>query len=201
MQRMQEEPPFEASGLRGRKRAKTHARIQAEAMRLFLERGFDATTMDEIAAAAEVSRRSLFDYFESKEEIVFSTRADFPNLIAEAIGRRPVDEPLLDMVENALVAMGKGYVSPQTRDLARLIHGTPALKAHDQTKYGQIELALAQALAHRKGLTASDTACRVAAATAIGIMKLALDAWLAGKDDSPEKHFKTAFKALRRIAG
>lgn len=169
-------------------------------MRLFIARGFDATTMDDIAEAAEVSRRSLFDYFESKEEIVFSTRADFPSLIAQAIGRRPADEPLLDMVENALVAMGKGYVSPQTRDLARLIHNTPALKAHDQTKYGQIELALAKALADRKGLPADDTACRVTAATAIGIMKLALDAWLAGKDDSPEKHFKAAFKALRRIA-
>ena len=198
---MQKKSSSEASGLRERKRAKTHARIQAEAMRLFVARGFDATTMDDIAAAAEVARRSLFDYFESKEEIVFSTRADFSLLIAEAIGRRPADEPLLDMVENGLVALGKGYVSPQTRDLARLIHSTPTLKAHDQTKYGQIEVALAKALADRKGLPEPDTACRVTAAAAIGIMKLALDAWLAGQDASPEKHFKAAFKALRRVAG
>lgn len=67
--------------------AETHARIQAEAIRLFLERGFETTTLDDIAEAADVSRRSLFHYFESKEEIVLSARADFPNIIAEAIGR------------------------------------------------------------------------------------------------------------------
>ena len=96
-------------GMRERKRAETHARIQAEAMRLFLERGFDAVTLDDIAAAVDVSRRSLFHYFESKEEIVFSTKADFPDLIAQAVGRRPTDEPLLDMVENALMDMGARY--------------------------------------------------------------------------------------------
>jgi AcrR family transcriptional regulator len=187
-------------GMRERKRAETHARIQREAMRLFLERGFDAVTLDDIAAAADVSRRSLFHYFESKEEIVFSTRADFPTLIAEAVSRRPADEPLLDMVENALKDMGARYVSTQTRAHAQLIRDTPVLSAGDQAKHERIERALAKALAKRKGLPETDVACRVTAATAIGILKLALEAWLAGEDASPEIHFKTAFAALRRIA-
>jgi AcrR family transcriptional regulator len=189
------------AGLRERKRAETHARIQAEAIRLFLERGFETTTLDDIAEAADVSRRTLFHYFESKEEIVLSARADFPNIIAEAIGRRPPGEPLLDMVENALIDTATRYGSTQTRDLSRLIRDTPALSAGEQAKYEHVERALAKALAGRKNLPEIDTACRVTAATAIGILKLAVEAWLAGSDSGPEKNFRAAFDALRRIAG
>ena len=188
-------------GLRERKRAETHARIQAEALRLFLERGFETTTLDDIAEASGVSRRSLFHYFESKEEIVLSARADFPNIIAQAVGRRPASEPLLDMVENALIDTATRYGSTQTRDLSRLIRDTPALSAGEQAKYEHVERALAKALADRKDLPEIDTACRVTAATAIGILKLAVESWLAGNDSGPEQNFRAAFNALRRIAG
>jgi AcrR family transcriptional regulator len=187
-------------GLRERKRAETHARIQAEAIRLFLERGFETTTLDDIAEAAGVSRRSLFHYFESKEEIVLSARADFPNVIAEAIGRRPAGESLLEMVENALIDTATRYGSTQTRDLSRLIHDTPSLSAGEQAKYEHVERALGKALADRKNLPEIDTACRVTAATAIGILKLAIEAWLGGDDSGPEKNFRAAFAALRRVA-
>jgi AcrR family transcriptional regulator len=186
-------------GLRKRKRDMTHVRIQSEAVRLFLERGFEGTTMDDIAEAAEVSRRSLFHYFESKEEILFSTKPDFPNLVAEAVRRRPSDEPLLAMVENALIDVATSYQSPQSRDVARLIRDTPCLSAGDQAKFEQVERALARALADRKGLPETDIACRVTAATAIGILKLAVEAWLAGGDSDHGIHFTAAFLALRRI--
>jgi AcrR family transcriptional regulator len=186
------------AGLRERKRAETHARIQAEAMGLFLERGFEATTLDDIAEVAGVSRRSLFHYFESKEEIVFSTKADFPDLIAEAVSRRPAGEPLLDMVENTLTEMA-AQLSPETRNYTRLIHDTPALSAGDQAKYEKVERALAKALADRKGLPETDLACRVVAATAIGIMKLGIEAWLTADESSPEVFGKAAFAALRQV--
>jgi AcrR family transcriptional regulator len=201
MQEVQNKAQPAAVGLRERKRAETHARIQAEAIRLFLERGFETTTLDDIAEAAGVSRRSLFHYFESKEEIVLSARADFPKIIAEAVGRRPPGESLLDMVENAMVDTATRYGSTQTRDLSRLIRDTPALSTGEQAKYEQVERALARALADRKSLPEIDTACRVTAATAIGILKVAADAWLAGNDSGPEKNFRAAFDALRRIAG
>lgn len=201
MQDVQEQKSANPSGLRERKRAETHARIQSEAMRLFLTKGFEATTLDEIAEAADVSRRSLFHYFGSKEEIVFAGKADFPQTIVDAINRRPADEPLLDMVENALTDLAVRYQSPQARDLARLIHDTPALSAGDQAKYEKVERVLAKALADRKGLAETDVACRVTASAAIGIMKLATEAWLAGEDSGPETFGKAAFAALRRVAG
>lgn len=201
IQEVQENISARPTGLRGRKRAQTHARIQSEGMRLFIERGFEETTLDDIAEAAGVSRRSLFHYFGSKEEIVFSAKANFPDLIVEAVGLRPADEPLLDMVENALIDLAMRFQSSQTRDLARLIHDTPALSAGDQAKYEKIERVLADALADRKGLAGPDIDCRVTAATAIGILKLSTEVWLTGDDAGPEIFGKAAFAALRRVTG
>jgi AcrR family transcriptional regulator len=187
-------------GLRERKRAEIHARIQTEAMRLFLESGFDAVTLDDIAVAADVSRRSLFHYFESKEEIVFSTKAEFPRLVVEAIGRRPAEEPLIDMVENAMIEMATLHIPAQTRNYARLIRDTPALRAGDQAKYEYVERLSAKSLASHKGLPENDLACRVIAATAIGIIKLATEAWLTKGGPKLEVFIKDAFAALRKAA-
>ncbi len=199
MQEVQSTRILKSLGLRGRKRVATHARIQADAMRLFFEHGFDATTLDEIATAADVSRRTLFHYFSSKEEIVFSAKADFPSILVEAVRRRPIDEPLLDMVENSLRDLAIHYQSAEARDLARLIHNTPALHAGDQAKYEKVERVLAGALADRKNLPATDITCCVTAAVAIGILKLSTEAWLTRDDVGIDVAGKTAFTALRNI--
>ncbi|MFN3876798.1 MAG: TetR family transcriptional regulator [Brevundimonas sp.] len=200
MQEVQEKILTADQGLRERKRLETHARIQAEGMRLFLDRGFEATTLDDVAQAADVSRRTLLNYFGSKEEIVFSAKAGFPQIVADAIAARPADEPLLDMVENALVDLAQQPQSEETKAVAVLIHGTPSLRAGDQAKYEQVERLLAEALAARKGLASDDIACRVVAGTAVSIMKLSLDAWLARPDAPPETFGRAAFAALRRAA-
>jgi len=198
MQEVQEKIPASGQGLRERKRLETHARIQAEGLRLFLDNGFEATTLDDVAQAADVSRRTLLNYFGSKEEIVFSAKAGFPRMVAEAVAARPADEPLLDMVENALVDLARQPRSEEAKAVAVLIHGTPSLRAGDQAKYEQVERLLAEALAARKGLTSDDMACRVVAGTAVSIMKLSLDAWLAHPDAPPETFARAAFAALRQ---
>jgi AcrR family transcriptional regulator len=155
MQEVQEKISVNDQGLRERKRLETHARIQAEGLRLFLDRGFEATTLDEVAQAADVSRRTLLNYFGSKEEIVFSAKAGFPQMVADAIAARPAEEPLLDMVENAFLDLARQPRSEETKAVAILIHGTPSLRAGDQAKYEQVERLLAEALAARKGLAAA----------------------------------------------
>jgi len=200
MQEVQHNISTSEPGLRERKRAETHARLQAEGMRLFLDKGFEATTLDEVADAAGVSRRTLLNYFGSKEEIVFSTKAGFPRMIADAVATRPADEPLLNMVENALIDLARQPRSDEARAVATLIHATPSLRAGDQAKYEQVERLLAEILAARKGLASDDVACRVIAGTAVSIMKLSMDAWLANPDQAPENFGREAFAALRRAA-
>lgn len=187
-------------GLRERKRADTHARIQAEAVRLFLEQGFEATTLDQIADAAGVSRRSLFHYFGSKEEIVLSTKAGFPAVIAAAVTARPADEPLLVMVENAFADLARAPRDPKGAALAKLISSTPSLAAGDQAKYDAVERALAAALAAQKGLAADDLGCRLAAAVGVDVFKLATQAWVSSTTDSPEEIGHAAFARLRELA-
>ena len=188
-------------GLRDRKRAETHARIQSAAMTLFFEQGFEATTLDQIAARASVSRRSLFHYFGSKEEIVFSTKAGLGQLIADAVAVRPADEPLLTMAENALTDMAANFQGPEPRALARLIHDTPALRSGDHAKYELLERGLAQALATRSGRSEEDTEVQAVAVTAIGILRHATNQWLAANDGrGPEVWGREAFAALRRAA-
>src|SRR3546814_18014206 len=121
MQEVQDNKPLPSAGLRERKRADTHARIQAEAMRLFIERGFEATTLDDIAEAAFLSRRTLFHYFESKEELVLSHPAEFPDAIAEAVAHLAADVPLLAMANGALAKIITRFLSPHFLALARLI--------------------------------------------------------------------------------
>src|SRR3546814_13828748 len=147
-------------------------------MRLFIERGFEATTLDDIAEAAFLSRRTLFHYFESKEEIVLSHTAEFPDAIAEAVAHRAADVPLLDMAEGALVEMITRYQSPKLRELARLIRDKPDLSAGDQAKCEKVERALAKAIASRKDLPEGDISCGVAAATAIVMLELMRTAWV-----------------------
>ena len=187
------------SGLRERKRADTHARVHSAAMELFGRKGFEATTLDDIAIAAGVSRRSLFHYFASKEDIVLSTKAGLGDLIEAAVARRPTDEPLLAMAENALTDMSADFQGPGPRAMARLIHETPALRASDQARYEALERRLAAAMALRKGLAPDDLQARVTAVTAIGVLRMATETWLTSDDgQGPEVHGRAAFVALRR---
>src|SRR4249919_1255514 len=82
-------PAAGAPGLRARKRQETSERLTRAAIALFLERGFEATTLDDIASAADISRRSFFHYFDSKEEVVFAWHEEI------AMARLKRDNPAL----------------------------------------------------------------------------------------------------------
>ena len=77
------------TGLRERKKERTRAEIERVAMRLFLERGFDAVTVDEIGAAAEVSHRTFYRYFSSKEDLVLRDARDFLDEMRTELAQRP----------------------------------------------------------------------------------------------------------------
>ena len=84
--------PSATPGLRERTRRAVRAELTDVAMDLFLRQGFEATTVDEIAAAAGTSRRSLFRYFASKEAIIFERLQDLGEQVADALAQRPREE-------------------------------------------------------------------------------------------------------------
>lgn len=159
--------------LRERKKATTRAAIQQQAMRLFLEKGFDATTVEEIAAAASVSHMTFFRYFPTKEDAVMADEYD--PYIAEAIAAQPASDSAITRVRTAL-RMSIKRVGPEERDFvltrARLILSTPALRA----RLWQQERDTADMIA---GALGGDTAqTRVLAAACASAMSTGVMIWV-----------------------
>ncbi|MBB3455550.1 AcrR family transcriptional regulator [Rhizobium sp. BK313] len=139
-------------GRRERKRRQTRERIEAAALALFLEHGFDGTTIEDITEAADVSKRSFFDYFPSKEEVVFAWQDNFSDELVDAIAAQPKDASIVEVIEGALTsALLAASSDPQRLAIGALIRDTPALCARDQLKYAKLEGKLTDALYARSG--------------------------------------------------
>ena len=186
-------------GLRERKRQQTRERLTRAAMALFLERGFEATTLDDIAAAADISRRSFFHYFASKEDVVFAWHEETTAALIAAVEARPANESMLTAAENAISAMARQLEPGEAIAMARLKRDNPALQARDQVKYEKLERALAAALEKRAGKT-EKLGARLVAMIATGAMRIGGELWAAeGAREKPEALVKRTFAAIRAI--
>lgn len=187
------------TGLRERKRQQTRERLTRTAMALFLERGFEATTLDDIAAAANISRRSFFHYFASKEDVVFAWHEETTAALIAAVEARPAKESMLTAAENAISAMVRQFEPGEAIAMARLKRDNPALQARDQVKYEKLERALAVALEKRAGKPEKLQA-RLVAMIATGAMRIGSELWAAeGAREKPEASAKRTFAAIRAI--
>jgi AcrR family transcriptional regulator len=161
------------AGRRARKKDETRRRIAEAAMALFLSRGFAATTLDDIAEAADISKRSFFDYFPSKEDVVLAWQDVFKDELVAEIAARPADEPLAVAAERAMVAAISRYDVPQARAHLRLRDETPALRARDHMKYGALEQAMSDALLKRPGAKRDPLRARLVAMIVVGALRIA----------------------------
>src|SRR5688572_8127443 len=96
-----------AESLRERKREQTKVALQAAAIRLFNEKGYAATSVDDIAEAANVSRRTFFRYFGSKEGVLFSESDESGERIRAALLRQPTEKPGLQAFGDALIGLAE----------------------------------------------------------------------------------------------
>jgi AcrR family transcriptional regulator len=185
----QSEPATE--GWRARKRRMTRQRIAETAMAMFLDQGFEATTVDDIAAAAGVSKRTFFDYFPAKDAVLFAWQEASGEALATAIANRPASEPLAICVREALIASVAAAADPRAIAIDKLVRQTPALAARTPLKYAKLEGMVAEALAKREGLTEPDTRIRVLAMVTIGSLKLGSENWRAGdRQEDPQSHVR-----------
>ena len=187
-------------GLRERKQQQTRERLKRAAMALFLERGFEAATIDDIAAAADVSRRSFFHYFASKEDVVAAWQEDAAAALVAGILARPADESMLTAAENAIAAAVKRIDPTEAAAMSRLKRDNPALHARDQLKYEKLERALAEGLSQRAKTKSDRLKARLVAMIATGAMRVGGENWI-GEDvrEKPEVFVKRTFDAIRAI--
>jgi AcrR family transcriptional regulator len=170
----------EQAGLRERKRQRTHDTISAAAISLFLERGFDAVPVADVAAAAEVSKPTLFKYFPTKEDLVLHRIADHSGEAARVVaGRSAGERPLAALRRHFLDGLrDRDPVTglndhPQVLAYHRMVFETPSLAARVASYTEADEVALADALDPRGGLTA-----RLAAGQILVVQRiLARDNW------------------------
>jgi AcrR family transcriptional regulator len=191
-----------SEGRRARKRRETRDRIADAAMKLFLDRGYEATTMDEVADAADVSRRSLFDYFPTKEDVLFARQDDFVIALGDELRKRPRDEPWPVLVEHAFAQAISDAISPENIAIDALVTSTPALQPRRQVKYARLEATIAGALAERgKSVQARKQAGLLAAVVVAGFRVMAsAQGTQRRRDDGVAIAFREFWRSLREFA-
>jgi AcrR family transcriptional regulator len=169
-----------STSLRERKKDRTRRAIQSAGLQLFAQKGFQATTIEEIAAAADVAPRTFFRYFPTKEEIVFWPA--YRPLLAELMAARPHDEPAVPALCHAIVdGLSAFYDQDRERVLERLklAFRTPALHPRLRQEQAISALAMAKVVAWRLQTSAEDLEVRAIAAAVAAALWVAIEEWQA----------------------
>jgi AcrR family transcriptional regulator len=174
-------------GLRERKKARTRAAIREHALRLFREKGYAATTVEQIAAAAEVSPATFFRYFPTKEDVVLQD--DFDIVTLEALEAQPPELSPISAFRAAAVASLAAMSSRDQQRFAetmRLTAVVPEIRARALDEFSRTIDGIAEALARRVGREAGDFAARTMAGAIVGVIMSATAPWAAADRDLAE---------------
>ena len=168
-----------SSDLRSRKRLATRHGISVAATRLFLERGFDLVTVDEIAAAADVGRMTVFNYFPRKEDMFFDRDEEGREMLREALRQRdPHVAPIeaLRLLAHRLAAEQSPYAefSAASQGFVETIEGSETLKARARAIRDELAQLIAATLAECAGLEPTDPDAQLAAGMLLATWTVAL---------------------------
>jgi len=194
------------TGLRARKKLQTRLALARAAMRLFEERGYAATTVDDIAAEANVSRRTFFRYFKSKDEAFIVDPAGKLKALHVALAEGPPDEPTIAAVRRGLLALTAAYFEPDlVRAEARVGAREPAVAAAALAYQVKWEDELAREVAIDLGVdVVTDPRPRILAHATVAIMRAGVAAWLQDESigqpvDAVADTYDRAIPALQAI--
>jgi AcrR family transcriptional regulator len=168
-------------GLRDRKKAKLERALFTEAIRLFDERGYAGTSVDDIAAAADVSRKTFFRHFASKEDVVVRDEARKIAIVDRALANRLPGESVPAAVARSLRALAEYYASEPdvVRALYRLGSREPVLGRRLLEHHATWQLAIARSVGSALGADArTDIRPHVIAAAALAAARLGLSEWV-----------------------
>jgi AcrR family transcriptional regulator len=188
------------TGLAARKKERTRRQLAEAAAELFYERGYAATTVDDIVAAVDVSPRTFFRYFPTKEDLVVALGATSLDLFLEALRSRPPEESLQVAVAAAIdQSWAPGWEdTTKVRSFLALLRETPALRARWlEEAYGKRDL-MAEMIAARTGTEPSDLRNLIIAGAITLTINTALQMW-ADQDVEP-KAAPFVYRGLKELA-
>ena len=188
------------AGLRERKKARTRAAIQNEALRLFRSQGFDATTVEQLAAAADISPSTFFRYFPTKEAVVMYDAID-PR-VAEVFRAQPPDVSVIEAIRRAIrITFAEMPPDERERQAEReaLIRTVPELRLRMLEEFARSMDLIVELAAQRSGRSTDDPVVRDLAGAIIGI---SMATWLEGGEASHSHDFLRALdEGLARLQG
>jgi len=164
-----------APGLRERKKQQTRRHIAETARQLFLERGFEAVTVAEVARAADVAEKTVFNYFPTKEDLFYSGMEAFEDRLLAAIRDRQPGQSVLAafrafvLAPSGVFALQQEEATQRIETITRVITGSPALLAREREVLARYTDALAALLADETGAGPDDIEPAVVAATLLGV--------------------------------
>lgn len=168
-------PPGSRPGLRERKKIQTRQAIRRAAYRLFAEQGYEATPVDRIAEAADVSPSTVFRYFPTKEDIVLTDEYD--EAIAAALRDRPLDEPPVSSLRRVLIDMARQLTDDERAEMLTrltLVRQVPALRARMGEGMAKTGVLMGEVLAERSGRSPEDFEVRVLVGAVLGALQEAV---------------------------
>jgi AcrR family transcriptional regulator len=156
----------DAPGLRERKKRRTRELIATAALDLFGQRGYHATTVADIAAAADVSERTVFTYFPTKEDILFSDHADVRERLAAALAGRPAGASALDTLRDFVVE-NLSAIDESSRMRWEIVSHDEHLLSHQRARQVELGDTIAAAVSEELGEDADDFRLQLVTATVI----------------------------------
>ena len=187
-----------SEGLREQKRIQTLQRISEVGLKLFVAKGYEATTLDEIAAAAGISRRTFFYYFDSKEDILVAYVDGYADALKALVIENASSGAPLNIVRDALVKLVAPHREAQMLATARIVRQSQTLRARNQGKLLLFERAVFEGLCELWPKKDSRDRWRLVAMMSMGTFRLAVDAWIEQDGKRPlVKYFQEMFRKLQ----
>ena len=185
-----------APGRPGRGHVTTHSQLSQIALRLFIERGFDETTVDEIG-------RTLFRYFPTKNDLPWG---DFDSLLDHmraTLSEADPELPIFAVLRKAVIEFNRFPQDelPMHRSRMWLLLNVPTLMAHSTLRYTEWRQVIAEYVAQRLGTLPSDLAPQTIAGACLGISLAAYEQWLAHDEVNLMDTFDVAFSSAEEIFG
>jgi AcrR family transcriptional regulator len=193
--------PEKTEGARERKRRETLQRIAEIGLRLFAENGYEATTLEGIAAAAGISARTFFYYFKTKDEVLKFWQGSGiletlrPTLLAESTHQTP-----LDAVQNCLLKLISCYETEKSVIVDRIFNSSETLRSRKQAIYFAMELTIFEALCELWPQAERRASLRMVAMVSVGALRLAMEARRQQEQDGDRSlaaHLRNSFSTLK----
>ncbi|WP_344024600.1 mycofactocin system transcriptional regulator [Pseudonocardia kongjuensis] len=182
----------------GRRPVTSRYEIEHIALEMFSDHGFEHTTVDDVAIAAGIGRRTFFRYYASKNDVAWGAFDEQLVRMRAVLAAQPADLPVLEGIRRAVLEFNhvEPAEQPWHRRRLRLILGTPALQAHSTLRYAAWREVVADHVAQRRGEPASALVPQSVGHACLGVCLAAYERWLADDGTELSELLDSVFRSL-----